>query len=151
MLSIHLESSWQRWCWMDNKISQMLRIHTLKIVPDNVMLCGSVFCSCFLFVNHVCSVRKTPEWPLCVYCFLYYIFRRLCNLAAILQHVWYDVLLFDNVPVFWSNLCTTQLDITFQQTVILILSVGAYSWHLNATPKRHAWNTGSRHHFCCRL
>jgi hypothetical protein len=30
-------------------------------------------------------------------------------------------------------------------------SVGAYSWHLNATPKQHACITGSRHHFYCQL
>ena len=27
----------------------------------------SFLCSFYLFLNHVCSVRKTPEWPLCVF------------------------------------------------------------------------------------
>ena len=27
----------------------------------------SLLCSFYLFVNHVCAVRKTPEWPLCVF------------------------------------------------------------------------------------
>jgi len=56
------------------KILQMLRIHTLKIVQGNRTLCGSG-CLQFLYVCEPSLLRKTPEWPLCVFlasCVIYY-------------------------------------------------------------------------------
>jgi len=73
---------------------------------------------------HLLSRKNTWISIMCVHCFLYYIFWCWCNLAAFLYHVWCDVMwccLLDNVPMFWRNLCITQHEITFQQTIILII------------------------------
>jgi len=52
----NLESSWKPWSWMDTFL-QMLRIHTLIIVPGNIrkydVMSFSFLCSFYVFVNHV--------------------------------------------------------------------------------------------------
>jgi hypothetical protein len=46
----------------------MLRSHTLKMVPGNIRLYDVTFSFLHNFyVNTICLVRKTPEWPLCVH------------------------------------------------------------------------------------
>jgi len=42
----------------------------------------SFSCSFYLFVNQVCSVRKTTEWPLCVFIASYIIY---CGVGVIWQ------------------------------------------------------------------
>ena len=71
-------------------------------------------------MTYVCSVRKTSEWPLCVFIAYY----GTCSDAGVIWQPSYsmcDVMccLLDTVPMFWRNLCTTQHEITFQPTVIL--------------------------------
>ena len=100
------------------QVSQMLRTQALKIVPGNMKF--RFVCRFHLFVNHVCVVRKTPEWPLCVFIALNIIYSGVC---VILQPSYYmfDMMpccLLDTVPMFWRNLLTTQHAVTFQQTVI---------------------------------
>ena len=87
MLSIDLERNWQPWSWM-GKIWQMLRTCTFKIVPGNMMLCGSVLFADFIYLwTRFGSQENIWMAIICLHCFLYYVLFYCCNLAAVLQRV----------------------------------------------------------------
>ena len=79
----------------------------------------SFLCSFYLSVNDVCSVRKTPDWPLCVFiacCIIY------CGIGVI----WHFCLLclryvYSNVELFRGKHKKTQ-----HRNIFLLLLINSY-------------------------
>jgi len=120
VLLIDLENSWQPWSWKA-VVSRMRGIHILIIVPGNVILWGSVLFEFLCICEKRLISQENIAWPFCVFIASFFI---CCGFGLICKPSYYmcDIMwccLLDNVLMVWWNLCNTQYEITFEQTISL--------------------------------